>query len=599
MANFRKSFNLRNGVQVDDNNFIVNPNGLVGIGTTIPEETLDVRGSVKVVGIITTNNFLAENLQATKVLNVGVTSITSGIVTSSTGIITYYGDGSKLLNLPTSQWVDIDVGLGFTSIYAAGFVGVGTIDPRYPFQVGGSNDLNNFVRGVGIDRTGNINATGIVTSSQFSGSGSALTNLNANNVSSGTLSVDRLPIIPNTKIPDSFQVAGIITALGGFSGVAFTAINLTSDARINIDNISALTSTIGVSTISSRLRVSGSIGVNTDSPQADVHIVDSASSTLHLTSTESTITVGRSVSPTGNAGGIKFGNTLGIYPYSDGRTLDIFNYDVGNINYYLDYGSAGVGTGNFNWIAGQNPTVPLMSLTYQGNLGLGVTNPTSKLQVSGNLNTFSLNVTENVVATGAGSSASVRTLYVYGGKTQILNADGTEIFPEPVGGDSNVDITSGVSTFFDINVTNNGIFGQNIGIGNTVPLGALHIGNYINDIENSVLITPNGIGLGTDLSTSEVYFDALSKNAVFGAVGIGTNDIDVGDPNIFYVNGNTYLSGNVGVGIASPTSKLTVRDGDIAVGVNTSHGLILTAANGNKYRLFVSNTGVLSTVLVP
>ncbi len=34
MANINKSFNFRNGVQVDDDNFIVNPNGLVGTATT-------------------------------------------------------------------------------------------------------------------------------------------------------------------------------------------------------------------------------------------------------------------------------------------------------------------------------------------------------------------------------------------------------------------------------------------------------------------------------------------------------------------------------------------------------------------------------------
>jgi hypothetical protein len=42
-----------------------------------------------------------------------------------------------------------------------------------------------------------------------------------------------------------------------------------------------------------------------------------------------------------------------------------------------------------------------------------------------------------------------------------------------------------------------------------------------------------------------------------------------------------------------------VIGGDVSVGINTSTGLILTAANGTKYRLFVSNTGVLSTVVVP
>ena len=50
MANIKKSFSFRNGVQVDDDNFLVNPTGLVGIGTTVPTEALDVRGKVKVIG---------------------------------------------------------------------------------------------------------------------------------------------------------------------------------------------------------------------------------------------------------------------------------------------------------------------------------------------------------------------------------------------------------------------------------------------------------------------------------------------------------------------------------------------------------------------
>jgi hypothetical protein len=61
----------------------------------------------------------------------------------------------------------------------------------------------------------------------------------------------------------------------------------------------------------------------------------------------------------------------------------------------------------------------------------------------------------------------VLILYVYGGKSQILNIDGTQIFP-PVGVSDNLNVTSGVSTFYDINVTNNGIFDQKIGIGNQI-----------------------------------------------------------------------------------------------------------------------------------
>ena len=50
MSDIRKTFNFRTGVQVDDDVFIVRGSN-VGIGTTIPTESLDVRGNAKVVGL--------------------------------------------------------------------------------------------------------------------------------------------------------------------------------------------------------------------------------------------------------------------------------------------------------------------------------------------------------------------------------------------------------------------------------------------------------------------------------------------------------------------------------------------------------------------
>ena len=165
MANIRKTFNFRNGVQVDEDNFIVNANGLVGIGTSVPSEFLDVRGTTKVVGLITASDLHISGIATVSHIKVGTAiSITgSGIAASQ-----FYGDGSKLTSLPTSQWLDVDVGLGYTSIYSAGSVGVGTTDPRNTFQVGGDPAATG-KKGVGINTIGNIHASGIVTASSFVG----------------------------------------------------------------------------------------------------------------------------------------------------------------------------------------------------------------------------------------------------------------------------------------------------------------------------------------------------------------------------------------------------------------------------------------------
>ena len=39
------------------------------------------------------------------------------ITASDGGTVTYYGDGQYLQNLPTSQWQNIDAGLGYLSIF--------------------------------------------------------------------------------------------------------------------------------------------------------------------------------------------------------------------------------------------------------------------------------------------------------------------------------------------------------------------------------------------------------------------------------------------------------------------------------------------------
>ena len=159
MANINKSFNFRNGVQVDEDNFIVNPNGLVGIGTSLPTEILDVYGTAKITGLVTATN-LAVSGVSTFYNDVKVGSAITAV--ASTGVVyatQFVGSASGLTGIvaiSTNGWI-VNAG----TLSTASKVGIGTSFPYYSLQVGNDPLTGN---GFSVDAlSGNVNTTGILT----------------------------------------------------------------------------------------------------------------------------------------------------------------------------------------------------------------------------------------------------------------------------------------------------------------------------------------------------------------------------------------------------------------------------------------------------
>ena len=298
MANYNKSFNFRNGVQVDDDNFIVNANGLVGIGTSIPTEFLDVYGTAKVTGLVT-----ATNLTITGVSTFySDVRVGSGITMyASTGIVSataFYGSAVGLTSIyaiAVDGWIVNAGNLSTTSK-----VGIGTTLPYHSLQVG-QNPLTG--NGFSVDAiTGNVNTTGIITAPSFVGNltGNVLGNINSSGVSTfstlqvgtgvtisggivnsnsfvgnltGNINSSGISTFSTLKVGTGVTISGgIVTATsfsgpltgtvtGNLTGTATTASTLPSSATISITSVNSGFSSTGIATITDTLYVTGKIKV--------------------------------------------------------------------------------------------------------------------------------------------------------------------------------------------------------------------------------------------------------------------------------------------------------------------------------------------------
>ena len=627
MASINKSFNFRHGVQVDDDDFTVR-GGLVGIGTTVPTERLDVRGNAVVSGLTSSISLQVTGITSLSTVDIGITSIKSGIITASSGIVTYYGDGQYLKFLPTSQWVDIDVGLGFTSIYnTGGNVGVSTNDPRNSFQVGG--DPTNFSTGVGINSDGgHIFASGIVTATSFVGEVNApnfdtnaagvvvsgiitATSLQGALTGNGTGNVtgDLTGEVNSSKFdtnPSGIVVTGVATATSfvgdvtgdvtgnadsatilatarNIGGVSFngsadinlpgvnasgnqnttgTAANLSGtpnisvgavtassldisggvdvDGHTDLDNvsISGVTTFTGATThsggatvnthldviglttlddvnVSSGATFGGSVNVtgNLQSANLGLGIAPTTDLQIYNASGESAIVLGRGTAITGNNASLRSNTTNASFPYSANQeSLDIINYGKGNFNYYLEAGTVGLNTGGFHWHR-RSSFSTLMSLTFGGDLGIGVTVPTNKLHVVG---------TSRV--TGAayfGTNVSVANNLVVANTITAGNLTVPTITTN-LGG--NVLANSGLSTFVGLKVNGAAEFNQDpdiggVGIGTTASGHAFAVGT--SPVGRLVISGGGEIGIKTTSILPATQLDCSQGQALFGQIGVG------------------------------------------------------------------------------
>ena len=586
MANIKKNFNFRNGVQVDDDNLLVTSTGLVGIGTTVPTEALDVRGNVKIFGDATITNatvgvLTITNVAPTQIIGAGV-SIKSGIITAQgAGIVTYYGDARYLLGMPTSQWVDTNAGFAVSSIYNQGStVGIATTNPKSTLQIGDNPDLIGGVsgRGVGLSSAGNINASGIITATEFIGNltGDVTGNITGNLI--GNVNSSGLSTFTDLLVNRNLKVSGISTL-----GVT-TVTNLTSE-QVNVSGMSTMDGGITVENLTIGHLMGSTVGIaasiNTNNPGTHLHLNAGGSAPnattfiklLQNTSIAKDLTVtgaitGNQVSGTTlmstdqlSARQATFGGGGGFLSAQNG---------IAAKNLRLSYGVAGITDSQITSVStplvlgpspgGQNTNIkgPVLidganaQLVIAGGLGIGTISAANDIQIRNNGNA-EIQVTSDTGIAGL----------TLGREPSTGNTNNAEF---RYGGGAGASYSSAQS----LDIINYGTGNFNYHISAANPNGAVgdfHWHKGFNSARLMTLTNTGRLGIGVTNPTETLTVSGVST--------VTSNSFVGGN---FSVSGNTVISGNLTLGGSLGVSALSADitgnvTGNLTGNVNSQTGI--------------------------
>lgn len=660
--------------QVNSCNVMTLKNTFVGIGTTNPltrlyvvqaaSNAITVDGNNNTTGITVVANSTQCNVGVSLIHDLGSNAYLlnkSGNIYIRNGyanqgiFIDRFNNVTVGGNVNTSNLFSViggGVSIGYSnadkaqlhSMIVAGSVSIGTLSSTNRLNVNGSASITSNVAfgsifttasNVGINTTAVQNALtvagGVAIGAYSNVTGPALGAIISGNVAIGTTStVNALNVSGGvgigTYVNNTAPNNGLIVSGNVGIGTLFNG-NMLSVAGTTV--IGSYARNGNIITNSDSLIVSGNIGIGSTDPKYSLDIRGSAvignitgnltastnglsvygnvgigsqlSSIPNLLTLGGNASIGYSTPPNAPNNGLLVSGNVGLgHPSGNlpGNILDI-------------YGSVAIGSG-FYGFQSQSPD----SLIVSGNVGIGITNPRSRLHVIGTslIGIGDTTTTSNMVIGQTLNVSGTSTLTT----TNIQNTSVNNILTPALNVSQNTGAIGNVADFFDTTVSASTPIVR-IGNNSTVSIGGTvtNPGSYKLNVNGSV---NSSLATNTNLVTSNTgifgygsSYPAPAANGVliYGRTGIGSQTGTV-PQNMLDVNGSvgigTYygsaapansliVSGNVGVGTNNPSNKLQVHGPvNIGIGDTTTVNNLNVTGNINVTGLTtIANTIVTET----
>jgi hypothetical protein len=560
---------------------VINNLGNVGIGTTSPSTNLHVAGSVRVSG----NNTNRLDLDG----GVRITGQYYGNGNTEYTYIDMYNNANASINIGTKHplsYISFESGNGaYTErmrITNAGNVGIGTTSPNYKLDVNGSINIytGNSLRW----GSGDVEILNSGYSMLFSTyTGSALTE-KMRITSAGNVGIGATALEAKLHVVYGAGEAGILSR-GASGDTWFPYTNGQNYVRgvtnFDLGSVYFTGGNIGIGTTSTfgRLQISGAVG-NPD--------LSSATATgVSLVISNNDTGYGTMFATYGNGNGALQQRRTNTNTYYDfllqphggnvgiGTTSPVVKLQVdgtitstGPLTAYTSVPSINIGhNGDSAFIAatsGGGADTPIsfsvgnnnekMRITAAGNVGIGTTSPSYKLDVNGNVRLKDA-ASELIINNATYSELNY-------GPFNYFRANGGQAV---INGPSIAFLTGGTEK---VRIDAAG----NVGIGTTSPAAKLHtVGEGIVDIVQS----------SNTVSYTQYYTSSTGASSTSDGLTVGLNGLDGyvflrEAANLILGTSDTErlritAAGNVGIGTTSPQDKLTVKG---ATNYNLNLGLL-------------------------